>query len=176
MTSELVPLFSLADWKNGLAFGQIHFAPIGKPVIKIAELKNGITEQTAFTQQEFDPSVHLTKGDMVFSWSGNPETSIDVFWYDLEDGWLNQHIFKVTPKPHVNKYYLYYLLKFLKPRFTAIASNKQTTGLGHVTLKDLKELMVMLPDAKTQRAIGMYLYSIDAKAYINKQLNDNLAA
>jgi len=176
MTSNMVPLFSLANWKNGLAFKQIHFSEKGKPVIKIAELKNGITAQTARTQQEFDSAVHLTKGDMVFSWSGNPETSIDVFWYDLPDGWLNQHIFKVTPNDGVDKLYLYYLLKHLKPRFTAIASNKQTTGLGHVTVKDMKEMLVPLPEITVQQAIGAYLYSIDQKVYINNKINDNLAA
>ena len=176
MNSNMVSLFSLAEWKNGLAFKQIHFSDTGKPVIKIAELKNGITGQTAYTQQEFDPSVHLTKGDMVFSWSGNPETSIDVFWYDLPDGWLNQHIFKVTPKTGVDKIYLYYLLKYMKPQFTAIASNKQTTGLGHVTVKDMKELLVPLPDMQEQKAVGAFLHSIDQKAYINNRINDNLAA
>ena len=168
------PLFELADWKNGLAFKKIDFSESGKPVIKIAELKNGITGQTQFTQGDYGSDVYLRKGDMVFSWSGNPETSIDVFWYDLPDGWLNQHIFKVTPKQFVDKNYLYYLLKFLKPRFTAIASNKQTTGLGHVTIKDLKDMTIMLPDMAIQKVIGNYLSVIDQKAYINNKINENL--
>lgn len=113
---------------------------------------------------------------MVFSWSGNPETSIDVFWYDLPDGWLNQHIFKVTPKHSVDKNYFYYLLKALKPRFTAIASNKQTTGLGHVTIKDLKDMTIMLPDIATQKAIGNYLGTLDQKTYLNNRINENLLA
>lgn len=174
MNSNYVSLYSLADWKNGLAFKKIHFSNHGKPVIKIAELKNGITAQTTYTQQIFDDSVHLTKGDMVFSWSGNPETSIDVFWYDLSDGWLNQHIFKVMEKEGVHKLYLYYLLKSLKPQFTAIASNKQTTGLGHVTVKDMKDMLIDLPKYNVQKAIGEYLHFIDQKAYINQQINDNL--
>ena len=174
MNSNYVSLYSLADWKNGLAFKKIHFSNHGKPVIKIAELKNGITAQTTYTQQIFDDSVHLTKGDMVFSWSGNPETSIDVFWYDLSDGWLNQHIFKVMEKEGVHKLYLYYLLKSLKPQFTAIASNKQTTGLRHVTVKDMKDMLIDLPKYNVQKAIGEYLHFIDQKAYINQQINDNL--
>lgn len=174
MSFKYVSLYSLAEWKNGLAFKQIHFAGQGKPVIKIAELKNGITAQTAYTQQTFDDSVYLTKGDMVFSWSGNPETSIDVFWYNLPNGWLNQHIFKVTPNEGVHKLYLYYLLKSLKPQFTAIASNKQTTGLGHVTIRDMKEMMIELPDYDIQKSVGEYLYSIDQKVCINQRINDNL--
>ena len=174
MISKQLPLYDLAEWKNGLAFRKIDFSNKGKPVIKIAELKNGITGQTQFTNGNYGEAVSLTRGDMVFSWSGNPETSIDVFWYDLPDGWLNQHIFKVTPSECVDKKYLYYLLKSLKPTFTAIASNKQTTGFGHVTIKDLKELIIDLPTRSTQEAISNYLYALDSKIHLNKQLNDNL--
>lgn len=174
MKSDCYALFDLAQWKNGLAFKKIDFSSGGEPVIKIAELKNGITGQTQFTEGDYGDEVHLTKGDMLFSWSGNPETSIDVFWYNLPDGWLNQHIFKVIPKPFVDRYFLYYLLKSLKATFTAIASNKQTTGLGHITLKDLKKLNIALPSEKEQKIIGRYLYTIDQKISINQAINDNL--
>ena len=176
MTSETVthkPLYDLAIWKNGLAFRNIQFSPKGKPVIKIAELKNGITDQTKFTQDEFDDSVALCTGDMVFSWSGNPETSIDVFYYDLPDGWLNQHIFKVMPVD-VDRSFLFYLLKYYKPTFTAIASNKQTTGLGHVTVKDLKELIVDVPPRETQRTIASTLSALDARIAENRKINHHL--
>lgn len=171
-----VPLYDLAIWKNGLAFRNIQFSDRGKPVIKIAELKNGITGQTQYTEEEFDSDVALTAGDMLFSWSGNPETSIDVFWYNLPDGWLNQHIFKVTAKPGVDRDYLYYLLKLMKPQFAAIASNKQTTGLGHVTVKDLKEIVINLPPIEIQESISAYLGAIDRKILRNQEINDNLAA
>ena len=166
-------LYELADWRNGLAFKNIHFSEHGKPIIKIAELKNGITDQTKFTQDEFDESVALTRGDMLFSWSGNPETSIDVFYYDLPDGWLNQHIFKVTPRD-INRKYLFYILKYLKSTFTAIASNKQTTGLGHVTVRDLKELQVSVPPLPIQRKISAILSSLDAKIENNRAINHHL--
>ena len=176
MRSNPRSLFDLATWKNGLAFKNIQFSQTGMPVIKIAELKNGITGQTQFTEQKFDDSVFLQKGDMLFSWSGNPETSIDVFWYELPDGWLNQHIFKVIPSEDVDKYYLYYLLKAMKPKFTAIASNKQTTGLGHVTVRDLKEMIIDLPPLAIQRNIGAYLHAFDSKIDCNRHVNDNFAA
>ena len=175
MKSDDYALFDLAQWKNGLAFKKINFSSSGKPVIKIAELKNGITDQTQFTDGDYGDEVHLTKGDMLFSWSGNPETSIDVFWYNLPDGWLNQHIFKITPKPFVDRNFLYYILKYLKPNFIAIASNKQTTGLGHITIKDLKAETISLPSMKVQKIISDYLFSIDQKINANQAINDNLA-
>ena len=168
------PLYDLAVWKNGLAFKNIQFSDKGKPVIKIAELKNGITNQTKFTQDKFDDSIALKAGDMVFSWSGNPETSIDVFYYNLPDGWLNQHIFKVTPIG-VDRDFLFYLLKYYKSTFTTIASNKQTTGLGHITVKDLKELIVDVPTLDIQKGIAKVLSALDAKIAINTEINHNLS-
>ena len=41
------------QWKNGLAFKKIDFSSDGEPVIKIAELKNGITGQTQFTEGDY---------------------------------------------------------------------------------------------------------------------------
>lgn len=173
MKYKTVALYEVADWKNGLAFRNIEFSNSGVPVIKIAELKNGITGQTKFTQQIYDDSVRLSPGDMLFSWSGNPDTSIDVFLYELPDGWLNQHIFKVTPKSIIDKEYLYYLLKNLKTQFSAIASNKQTTGLGHVTVKDLKEIQIQLPDICYQKKAISILSALDKKIAINKAINKN---
>lgn len=169
-------LFNLATWKNGLAFKNIDFSESGNPVIKIAELNNGITPTTAYTCREYSSDVHLSKGDMLFSWSGNPQTSIDVYWYNLPDGWLNQHIFKVTPDERIiDRYFLYYVMKYLKPTFTAIATNKQTTGLGHVTLADLKRLSVVVPERTIQERIANILKAIDDKLYINNEINKNLA-
>lgn len=176
MKYNSVSLYSLADWQNGLAYKNIEFTTAGMPVIKIAELKNGITQQTKFTNANYDNGVRLSHGDMLFSWSGNPLTSIDVFIFKLPSGWLNQHIFKVSPKSDIDFNYLFYLLKSLKPKFTKIASNKQTTGLGHVTIKDLKEISINLPPKAIQYSIGNFLYKIDEKIRINSQINDNLAA
>lgn len=167
-------LYDLAIWRNGLAFKKTCFSEKGKPIIKIAELKNGLTEQTKYTNDFFDESVHLTKKDMVFSWSGNPETSIDVFWYDLPDGWLNQHIFKIMVKDGTDRNFFYYLLKYLKPNFTAIASNKQTTGLGHVTINDLKNIIVRQPDLNEQRTIASTLSCLDDMIELNNRTNQVL--
>ena len=87
------PLHSMAQWVNGLAFRNLQFSSTGKPVIKITEIKGGISGQTKFTTQIFDESVRVLSGDLLFSWSGQPETSIDAFWWRGPEGWLNQHIF-----------------------------------------------------------------------------------
>lgn len=168
-------LFDLATWKNGLAFKKIDFSESGVPIIKIAELNNGIGTNTSYTQGNYGKDVYLQKGDILFSWSGNPETSIDVYRCRFTEGWLNQHIFKVTAdEKKVCKDFLYYLLKYLKPNFTKIAINKQTTGLGHVTVADLKKLSVVIPDKNIQYKIAAILSALDDKIELNNKINENL--
>jgi len=167
-------LYSLAQWVNGLAFRDIQFSPTGKPVIKIAEIKQGLSDQTKYTKQVFDESVHIKKGDLLFTWSGQPETSIDVFWWRGLDGWLNQHSFRVTPTEGVDPVFLYYLLRYLKPNFIGIARNKQTTGLGHVTKRDLENIEVAYPRFSEQRAIARVLGTLDDKIELNRRMNETL--
>ncbi|WP_188127824.1 restriction endonuclease subunit S, partial [Ruegeria intermedia] len=169
-------LFDLATWKNGLAFKNIQFSDSGDPVIKIAELKSGITEQTKFTRGEYGDEVRVEPGDMLFSWSGNPDTSIDVFEWDGPPGWLNQHIYKVTPAEGVDRDFLFFLLKWLKPRFAEIARNKQTTGLGHVTLADFKQMQIGLPKPDEQAAIVALVKPYHDKIELNRRMNATLEA
>lgn len=168
-------LHDLAKWKNGLAFKKINFSDSGVPVIKIAELNNGIGPTTAYTKENFSEDVHLKRGDLLFSWSGNPQTSIDTFRFDLDEGWLNQHIFKLTPNEKLVDFdYFYFLMKNLKPYFTKIATNKQTTGLGHVTLADIKRMNVVVPDIEMQNKIVSVIKPIDDKIKLNNEINKNL--
>ena len=168
-------LYDLANWKNGLAFKNIDFSPTGKPVIKIAELNDGIGPTTAYTEKEYPKEVYLQKGDFLFSWSGNPQTSIDIYKFQMQEGWLNQHIFKVIPNEKlVHRDFFFYLMKALKPNFTKIATNKQTTGLGHVTIADLKRLEVTIPDYNKQKKIAQILLSLDEKIELNNAINRNL--
>jgi type I restriction enzyme S subunit len=170
------PLYSLAQWVNGLAFRDVQFSPSGMPVIKIAEIKGGISGQTKFTEQIFDESVRVRPGDLLFSWSGQPETSIDAFWWRGPEGWLNQHVFRVTPADGIDRTFLYYLLRYLKPNFVGIARNKQTTGLGHVTKQDLENIEAAYPPLPEQRAIAHILGTLDDKIELNRRMSETLEA
>ena len=170
-------LLSLAQWVNGLAFRNIQFsarAEGGKPVIKIAEIKAGISAQTKFTTQTFDDAVRVRAGDLLFAWSGQPETSIDAYRWRGPEGWLNQHVFRVTPVDGVDTAFFHYLLRYLNPHFVAIAKNKQTTGLGHVTRRDLENMRVAVPPLSEQRAIGHALGTLDDKIDLNRRMNATL--
>lgn len=89
------PVYDQAVWVNGAAYKDMHFSTDADalPVIKIAELKNGITASTRFTNSDLGERYKIENGELLFSWSGNPDTSIDTFIWAMGGGWLNQHIF-----------------------------------------------------------------------------------
>lgn len=133
-----------AEWINGAAYKNMHFseAPDALPVIKIAELKNGVTGKTAWTATDLGSRYLINDRELLFSWSGNPDTSIGTFLWSGGKAWLNQHIFAVRESGNRSKPFLHAMLKYLKPDFAELARNKQTTGLGHVTKADMQRMLI----------------------------------
>ncbi|MER8542275.1 restriction endonuclease subunit S [Mesorhizobium sp. M1334] len=143
---QFQPMLDQADWVNGAAYKDMHFsdAPDALPVIKIAELKNGITDSTKHTNTDLGDRYKIAAGELLFSWSGSPDTSIDAFIWVNGDAWLNQHIFAVRSNGQAPLSVLFSMLKHFKPELIEIARDKQTTGLGHITRQDLARLRVSL--------------------------------
>jgi len=140
-----ISVYDLADYINGAAFKKAEYGDFGLPIIKIAELKSGITDSTQYCCVSKDDKYYIDDKDILFSWSGNPDTSIDTFLWSRGKAILNQHTFRVVSKYNAPAF-TFFLLKYLKPQFAHIASNKQTTGLGHITVADLKRLQFCTND------------------------------
>ncbi|MGJ5006927.1 restriction endonuclease subunit S [Bradyrhizobium oligotrophicum] len=143
-----------ANWVNGAAYKDMHFssAPDALPVVKIAELKNGISEGTKWTNTDLGERYRIGEGELLFSWSGSPDTSIDTFVWVHGDAWLNQHVFAVRPNGQASEALLFSMLKFFKPTLIEIARDKQTTGLGHVTRQDMIRLKVCPGEPRVRAA------------------------
>jgi len=158
-------VISQAHWVNGAAYKKMHFVSPsdGLPVIKIAELKAGVTATTGFTNTDLGSRYRIGDGELLFSWSGNPDTSIDTFIWTGGPAWLNQHIFAVRPNGTRSLGFLFAMLKFLNPTFAEIARDKQTTGLGHVTKEDLKRLEVVVPTRGVEAAFDAVMMPIFLK-------------
>ena len=62
----------------------------------------------------------------------------------------------------------------MKPNFVGIARNKQTTGLGHVTKRDLENIEAAVPPLSEQRAIAHILGTLDDKIELNRRMNQTL--
>ena len=165
-----------AQWVNGAAYKNMHFTDAldALPVIKIAELKAGVTKNTKFTNTALGRKYRISDGELLFSWSGNPDTSIDTFIWTGGDAWLNQHIFAVRQNGKRSTNFLYSMLKSLKSEFTEIARNKQTTGLGHVTQQDLKRLTVCTGNSDILAAFDEVAEPVYSLIYANLRQKTHL--
>ena len=89
-----------AKFINGFAFKPTDWKKEGIPIIKIAELKGGVTKKTPRNNGKNVPEhLHVKQGDILFSWSADLNTYI----WNEGNGLLNQHIFKVVPYEGISK-------------------------------------------------------------------------
>lgn len=138
---EEMPLSEMADYLNGLACQK--YPPknnIDKlPVLKIKELRNGISDDCDWCTTEVDEKYIVENGDVIFSWSA----SLMVKIWNGETCILNQHLFKVTSE-NFPKWFYYQWTNYHLNQFIAIAKAHATT-MGHIRRRDLDEAMVLIP-------------------------------
>ena len=100
---------------------------------------------------------------------------MEAFLWSGGRGLLNQHIFKVIAPTTAQKRFVYYLLQYLRPVLVETARNKQTTGLGHVTVVDMKRLLVCLPSKEALAAFDRSVSAIFDLAFANTLESRTLA-
>jgi type I restriction enzyme, S subunit len=170
-------VYDLATYINGAAYQA--FEPNeerrGLPIIKIAELKAGVTTQTRFSAVDMPNKYRIDTGDILFSWSGNPDTSIDIFVWPHGPAWLNQHIFRVVARSVYERAFVLMTLRTLRPVFAEIARNKQTTGLGHVTVEDLKRLLAVKPPEPVLRGWNTIIDPVLARSFALEKESNTVA-
>jgi type I restriction enzyme S subunit len=113
------------------------------PVIKIRELKSGITESSDKANKNIPKCYLVHDGDILFSWSGSLKV---VIWGD-GNGALNQHIFKVTINKYPKWFIYFWILRYL-PYYRRIAEGKATT-MGHIQRSHLSDSLICVPTTKT---------------------------
>lgn len=166
---DIQSIYDSANYTNGAVFKQEDFKEFGVPIIKIVELKNGITTQTKYTTKIKHNKYLIDDENILFSWSGSPETSIDIFLWSSGKAILNQHTYKVLQKNDIDKSWLFFQLKELKPFFVHLAKQKQTTGLGHVTITDLKNNYICKPPIEIILQFNLIGENILQKLFANKK-------
>ncbi|HDN19614.1 MAG TPA: restriction endonuclease subunit S [Candidatus Acetothermia bacterium] len=136
-------LDEIAEYLNGVAW-QKYRAKEGEPslpVIKIRELREGITSASDRASMHVPEEYIVEDGDVLFSWSGSLLVKI---WCGGK-GVLNQHLFKVSSK-HYPKWFYYLWTSEHLGRFQRIAADKATT-MGHIKRSHLSESYVLVPNS-----------------------------
>lgn len=139
------------------------------PVIKIAELRRGVTGFSDRASVNIPPDYIVKDGDILFSWSGSLEVCI---WCGGK-GALNQHLFKVTSECYPKWFYYQWIKEYL-PQFRLIASGKATT-MGHIQRHHLKEALVVVPPDKALQSMNQTMGPVLAKIETNNIESRRLA-
>ena len=145
---EKVKVSGICKLVNGRAFKPTEWKESGKPIIRIQNL-NDETKPFNYTQENLDEKYLIKNGDVLFSWSGTPGTSFGCFKWLREDGWLNQHIFKVNLNEKLITADFFIMQMNLKIG-ELISQAHGGVGLQHVTKKMVDELPLLLPPMELQ--------------------------
>jgi len=136
---EKRPAKASATFVNGYAFKPSDWSATGRPIIKIKELKQGISDATPRYEGGGLPAKFLVgRGDLLFSWSAH----LGVYLWPDEPGYLNQHLFKVTPSDGLPVEFLFHALDAAMPEFDARA---QGTTMRHIKRSALTEVELLVP-------------------------------
>ena len=134
-----VSINDLGDYINGYAFKPSDWGTVGKPIIKIKEMNEGITATTPRNSGEGIPEKYfISAGDILFSWSATLSAMI----WDAEDGLLNQHLFKVIPGKGYSKEFVLQSILATLDEFRNL-----TTGatMKHIQRGKLKDVFINAP-------------------------------
>ena len=162
-------LDKIAIFLNGLPLQK--FRPTNEsflPVIKIREMKNGISKHCEKANSHIKKEYIVNNGDILFSWSGSLELTI----WGFGSGALNQHIFKVTSLTY-EKWFFYMWIKHHLDEFRRIANDKTTT-MGHIQRYHLSEALVLVPDSSTIKKMNNVVKPIFKQLTQNKVFVQNL--
>jgi len=148
---EVKRLKYLTRFVNGFAFKPSEWRDEGTPIIRIENLNGGnafnYTDRT-----DLPDELLIQTGDIVFAWSGNRGTSFGSFRWDRDfDGWLNQHIFKLTEYALCRGYF-FHLLRAVTKKVEDNAHG--IIGLVHITKPALGAIAVPVAPAEEQAFIA----------------------
>lgn len=144
------PLDQIADFLNGLALQKYPAKPDSPslPVIKIAELRSGITGNSNRASTDVPAKYIIEDGDFLFSWSGS---LLAKFWTEGR-GALNQHLFKVSSDEFPAWFFSQWVWHHLE-EFQRIAASKATT-MGHIQRGHLTAAQTVCPPSNVIEALG----------------------
>ena len=151
---ERTALKYMGEYQNGYPFKPEDRASQGLPIIRISQL-SGDTGPNLY-DGTLDDRVFVQEGDLLFSWSA----TIDSFIWTGGPGWLNQHIFKVTPSGEAHKGFLFYVIKHIAPKLAEFDAHGST--MRHIKKESLGE-RIFVPSVDEQAKVSAFLDRETAK-------------
>ena len=148
----VIPIKKAMVLINGYAFKPEDWKENGTPIIRIQNL-NDSNAAFNYCDSELDPKYLIRSGDILFAWSGTKGVSFGARVWNRENGYLNQHIFKVL----VDRALLTRQYGFLALMMAQDSIEKQAHGFKssfvHVKKADLEKILLPIPPLDEQEII-----------------------
>jgi type I restriction enzyme S subunit len=159
-------LSDICSFLSGNAWKSSQFTDEGIPIIRINNL-NTNDNDFKYWQGDYDKKFLINKGDLLVSLSG----TIKTFQWNGPEALLNQRIVKVTANPDTNQDWVYYQISHV---IEQIANKGKHAVIRNVSINDLKNFEVDVPDFQTQNKIVAILDKANALVQKRQQTIDLL--
>lgn len=141
----------LGSYINGYPFKPEDWSSDGLPIIRIQNLTNPEAPFNHFAG-EVNARCRVRNGDILISWSA----SLGIYiWKRDDDGWLNQHIFKVSLREDIvdRQFFIWLGDWFIRE----LQKEAHGSTMTHLTNNMFGGFRVELPPVDEQRAIASFL-------------------
>ena len=150
-----VPISECCTLINGRVFKPEEWSDEGLPIVRIQNLRDPLKPFKHY-DGEVDERHLIDSGALLFSWSGNPDTSFGAHFWWRGRAILNQHIFRVIVDPErVDARYLCYALNHRLSE--VIARARGGAGVKHIKRGQLEAVTLPLPQLPEQRRLATVL-------------------
>ena len=151
---------------NGRAYKQEELLPIGK--YRVLRVGNFFTNDSwYYSDLELDEQKTIVKGDLLYAWSA----SFGPRFWTGEKAIYHYHIWKVIPKEHIDKGYLYH---FLYKDSLIIKSRTQGGTMVHVTKGDMEKRPISFPCLEEQKKIAKLLSLLNDRIATQNKIIEKL--
>jgi type I restriction enzyme, S subunit len=148
---------------NGKAFKPSDWKETGLPIIRIQNLNNNNSKFNYF-DGEIEKKYIVEKGDLLFAWSGTPNTSFGAHIWLNGKAVLNQHIFRILLNDKLyNKIFFKFCINYSIIDYINQAHG--SSGLAHITKDKLENTDIIQPPIELQDQFARIVNKIE----INQQ-------
>lgn len=160
----------LASIESGFAFKSKDWLDDGLPVVKIGNVKDGVvvldgcafvSEETASKAKKFLAS----PGDVLVSLTGYVGQVGRV--QEGDRVYVNQRVGLIRPKNPEDLDFIYFLLRFLKPKVEELGTG---TAQANVSPSDIMKIEIPFFEPSQRKIIGQTFSNFDKKIAVNKRL------
>lgn len=164
MNWKKVKLGDVCEFLSGFAWSAKNFKDVGKmPIIRIQNMCSTKPDDFIYWDEKYDEKFIIKTNDLLLSLSG----SIKLDYWKGVNALLNQRIVKISTNSSVNDRWFFWQIQNELKRIERMG---KWALVNNVSLTDLRNLEIPLPDLTTQQYIAKVLDQADALRQQNRQL------